>query len=295
MAAFATARCENSSNDKLKRTNQAIKKAYGLTDAVAKALKLEGNRRLEAEMEIGKQIGIVSDKTGKLLVQQSKFEQALEDYNQQMQDAQSWISSGGSAELQFVDSAGKQTYKNPVEIRAVNGEGSLRFNNHGLGFFSPSGNTRTAIRSDGTINAEEIDTGIVKALNVQSLVVNSSVVARVGGYVMTVGAYNDQASNAQVDTRRGLTVATNNYASVLGSGVLNIWDAYGQHAEIHPSQIDIEDSNGNWMQIDAGSREIIVNGTGGKGYFLKTQDNSPSIQTWVKRHWNGKSSQWDFM
>ena len=212
-----------------------------------------------------------------------------------MQEAQAWIASGGSAVLQFVDASGNQTYKNPVEIRAVNSEGSLRFNNHGLGFFSPNGNTRTAIRSDGKINAEEIDAGIIRSLNAESLVVNGSVVAQVGGYKMTVGAYNDQATNAQVDTSRGLTVATNNYASVLGSGVLNIWDAYNQHAEVHPSQIDIQDSNGNWTQMDAGSKNMTVHGNGEISYFLKTTDNNPSIQAWIKKHWSGKSSQWDFM
>ena len=142
-------------------------------------------------MRIGKEIGIVSDKAGQLEVQQDQFDKALQDYNQQMQEAQSRIAPGGSAVQQFVDASGNQTYKNPVEIRAVNSEGSLRFSNHGLGFFSPNGNTRTVIRSDGKINAEKIDTGVVKALNVQSLVVNISVVTRIGGSTLTVGAINE--------------------------------------------------------------------------------------------------------
>lgn len=286
---------EDKSNEKFERTNRKIKKTYGLTDAIEKALKLEGNQRLEAEMEIAKKIGIVSDRTGNLEVSQKKYEQALQNYSYEMQEAKSWIMSGGSAVLQFIDASGQQTYINPVEIRASNSEGSLVFNNHGLGFFSPYGNTRTAIRSDGTINAEEIDAGVIRALNVQSLVVNSSIVARVGGYEMTVGAYNDQASDHNVDSSRGVTVATQNYTSILGSGVLNIWDAYGQHAEIHPSQIGITDMNDNWMTLDAGSRNITVNGMEGLSYFLKTKDNDPSIQSWVRHHWKGKNSQWDFL
>lgn len=286
---------DNKSNEKFKKTNRAIKKAYGLTDSVAKALKLEGNRRLEAEMLIGKQIGIVSDRTGKLEVDQKRFDQALQDYHAQMEEADAWISSGGSAELQFIDANGNQTYKNPIKIVAKNSEGSLIFNNHGLAFYSPNGNVRTAIRSDGVINAEEIGTGIVKALNVQSLVVNSSLVAKVGGYEMTVGAYNSLASNQGVDTSRGVSVATQNYTSILGSGVLNIWDSSGQHVDIHPSQISVLDKNGNWITIDGGNRTIIANGSAGKSYFLKTQDNDPSIKKWVRHHWNGKSSEWDFL
>ena len=53
--------------------------------------------------------------------------------------------------------------------------------------------------------------------------------------------------------------------------------------------------NDNWMTLDAGTRNITVNGMEGLSYFLKTKDNDPSIQNWVKRHWTGKSSQWDFM
>ena len=281
---------ENSSNGKFKRTNQAIKKAYGLTDAVAKALKLEGNQRLEAEMEIGKQIGIVSDKTGQLMVQQEKFDQALQDYSQQMEEAQSWISSGGSAVLQFVDASGNQTYKNPVEIRAVNGEGSLRFNNHGLGFFSPNGNARTAIRSDGKINAEEIDAGIIRALNVKSLVVNSSLVTSVGGTTLSVGALNDAlppSISSAITGTHGMVVANGNDGVVVNSkGIWMIRDGAinGRVSSYGGSMISGLAFDGNGHIYDGG------------GGFLKTADFGVySIQQWVRNHWLGKSSQWDFM
>ena len=279
---------DSKSNERFKKTSQSIKKAYGLTDSVAKALKLEGKQRLEAEMRIGKEIGILSDKTGQLEVQQDQFDKALQDYNQQMQDAQAWIASGGSAILQFVDSSGNQTYKNPVEIRAVNSEGSLRFNNHGLGFFSPSGNTRTAIRSDGKINAEEIDTGVVKALNVQSLVVNSSVVTRVGGTTLTVGAINDTlppSVSGAITGNYGFVVTNGDDAVITNSK--GIWLARGGGVNGRVSSDGVSMISG----LSFYNGHIYDD----NGMFLKNADGIASIQEWIRRHWSGKSSQWDFM
>lgn len=233
----------------------------------------------------------MSDKTGKLMVQQEKFDQALQDYNQQMQEAQSWIASGGSAVLQFVDASGNQTYKNPTEIRAVSPDGSfLRFNNHGLGFFSPSGNTRTAIRSDGKINAEEIDAGIIRALNVESLIVKSSLVTSVGGTTLSVGALNDAlppSVSSAITGTHGMVVANGNDGVVVNSkGIWMIRDGVinGRVSSYGGSVISGLHFDGNGHIRDYG------------GGFLKTADFGVySIQQWVRNHWLGKSSQWDFM
>ena len=212
----------------------------------------------------------------------------LSHHYQQMQDAQAWIASGGSAILQFVDASGNQTYKNPVEIRAVNSEGSLRFNNHGLGFFSPSGNTRTAIRSDGKINAEEIDTGVVKALNVQSLVVNSSVVTRVGGTTLTVGAINDTlppSVSGAITGNYGFVVTNGDDAVITNSK--GIWLARGGGVNGRVSSDGVSMISG----LSFYNGHIYDD----NGMFLKNADGIASIQEWIRRHWSGKSGQWDFM
>lgn len=281
---------EDKSNEKFERTNQKIKKAYGLTDSVAKALKLEGQQRLEAELEIGKKIGIVSDRTGKLEVQADKFDQALQQYNAEMQEAKAVIESGGSAILQFIDSSGNQSYDNPVEIRAVNSEGYLRFNNHGLGFFSPNGNIRTAIRYDGKINAEEIDAGIIRSLNAENLVVNGSLVTHVGGTTLTVGAINDglpSSISSAITGAYGVVVTNGSDAVVINSK--GLWLARDGTVNGRVSSEGTSLISG--LSFDGNGHIYDINGG-----FLKTHDYGVySIQQWVKLHWNGKSAYWNFM
>lgn len=67
----------------------------GLTDQIKKALSLQGDDRLEADKEIANRLGLLSTKTGNLVVDQKKFEQSLQGYVGSMEDAKAWIESGG--------------------------------------------------------------------------------------------------------------------------------------------------------------------------------------------------------
>ncbi|WP_158593057.1 phage tail spike protein [Lactobacillus sp. ESL0230] len=280
---------ESKSNEKFSRTNGQIKRAYGLTDAVAKALKLEGNARKEAEMEIGKSIRLIDEKTGNLMVEQQKFDKALQDYHEQMEETKSWIESGGTAVLQFIDANGNQTYKDPVEIRAVNSEGSLIFNNHGLGFFGPNGETRSAIDSRGWVNAQYINAGTIQSLNAESLLVNGALKTVVGGTTLTVGTINDalpSSISSIISGTHGVVVANGSDAVVINSK--NIWM--------------IRDGVLN-TKLSSSSDGSLINGLNlsrghiydGNGTFLKNADGYSSIQDWVARHWVGGKKGFDFL
>lgn len=282
---------EDKTNEKFKQTKSRIKKVHDLTSEVADALKLEGNQRLEAEMKIGKEIGIVSDRTGKLEVQADQFDKALQEYDQQMQETQAWISSGGSAVLQFVDAYGNQTYKNPVEIRAVDPDGSyLRFNDHGLMYVDGAGYTKTAIDSRGWINAQYINAGIIESLNAKNLVVNGSLVTHVGGTTLTVGAINDglpSSISSSITGAYGVVVTNGSDAVVINSK--GLWLARDGTVNGRVSSEGISLISG--LGFDGNGHISDANGG-----FLKTHDYGVySIQQWVKLHWNGKSSDWNFM
>lgn len=211
----------------------------------------------------------------------------LSHHYQQMQDAQAWIASGGSAILQFVDSSGNQTYKNPVEIRAVNSEGFLRFNNHGLGFYSPRGNTRSSIDSRGYINAEYINAGVIQSLNAKDLVVNGSLVSHIGDTTLTVGTINDalpSSVSGLITGTHGVVVANGSDAVVINSK--GIWLARDGGVNGRVSSYDAYIAG-----LSFNNGHIYDN----NGMFLKNADGIASIQDWVRRHWNGKSSQWDFL
>lgn len=238
-------------------------------------------------MRIGKEIGIVSDKTGQLEVKQDHFDKALQDYHEQMQEAKSVIESGGSAVLQFIDASGNQTYKDPVEIVAKNNEGSLIFNNHGLGFFSPNGETRTAIRYDGWVDAEYINAGVIQSLNAKNLVVNGSLVSHIGDTTLTVGAINDalpSGVSGLITGTHGVVVANGNDAVVINSK--GIWLARDGGVNGRVSSYDAQIAG-----LSFNNGHIYDN----NGMFLKNADGIASIQTWVNLHWRGKSSQWDFL
>ena len=208
-----------------------------------------------------------------------------------MQETQAWISSGGSAVLQFVDAYGNQTYKNPVEIRAVDPDGSyLRFNDHGLMYVDGAGYTKTAIDSRGWINAQYINAGIIESLNAKNLVVNGSLVTHVGGTTLTVGAINDglpSSISSTITGAYGVVVTNGSDAVVINSK--GLWLARDGTVNGRVSSEGISLISG--LGFDGNGHISDANGG-----FLKTHDYGVySIQQWVKLHWNGKSSDWNFM
>lgn len=66
-----------------------------LQEQIKKAFTLQGDDRLEADKEIANRLGLLSTKTGNLVVDQKKFEQSLQGYVGSMQEAKSVIESGG--------------------------------------------------------------------------------------------------------------------------------------------------------------------------------------------------------
>ena len=66
-----------------------------LQEQIEKAFTLQGDDRLEADKEIANRLGLLSTKTGNLVVDQKKFEQSLQGYVGSMEDARSWIEQGG--------------------------------------------------------------------------------------------------------------------------------------------------------------------------------------------------------
>lgn len=284
----------NKSATKLHQQSKSqIDHTMDLTAQVHNALQLEGSDRKAAEMKIAKDLGIVSNKTQTLEVTQKAFDQSLQTYDQNQQEIKSWVESGGSQVLQFLDASGKQTYVNPTTIRARTDNGGwMLFNSDGLIYEDGAGTLKTGIDSQGMIHAENINAGEIYSLHANDLVVNGSLIAQVGGYEITVGAYNDQA-NAYLggtDTSRGISVGTQNFSCVIGSGSIKMGGSSGQLADYQPSAIELDAANGNSIFINATYKEISTN----TSTFLKTTDTDPSIQNWVKRHWNGPSKDWDF-
>lgn len=66
-----------------------------LQEQIEKAFTLQGDDRLEADKEIANRLGLLSTKTGNLVVDQKKFEQSLQGYVGSMEDSKSWIEQGG--------------------------------------------------------------------------------------------------------------------------------------------------------------------------------------------------------
>lgn len=66
-----------------------------LQEQIEKAFTLQGDDRLEADKEIANRLGLLSTKTGNLVVDQKKFEQSLQGYVGSMEDAKAVIESGG--------------------------------------------------------------------------------------------------------------------------------------------------------------------------------------------------------
>ena len=120
--------------------------------------------------------------------------------------------------------------------------------------------------------------------------VNGSLVTKVGGTTLTVGAINDglpSSISSTITGAYGVVVTNGSDAVVINSK--GLWLARdgtvnGRVSSEGTSLISGLSFDGNGHILDA------------NGGFLKTKDlGIYSIQAWVRRHWNGKSSQWDFM
>ena len=142
---------------------------------------------------------------------------------------QSWIESGGSTVLQFVDATGTQTYKNPTEIRAMNSDGSyMRFNSQGLEYVNPYGYADSAIDSRGNIIASHLTADTIRALTVDAFQINGALYCKTPDGSMAV--YVGTASPGQLFPQNGghaIWVKSDNYISMMSSGQFEVSD--GSH------------------------------------------------------------------
>lgn len=233
----------SNTNSKFGRANNKIDAQRDLVTSIHKALKQEGSDRLSAEKNIAKQIGIVTDDFNGLKGRVNEFDQNLININHQFNDVQSWIESGGSAALQFVDAAGTQTYKNPVEIRALNNDGSyMRFNSNGLEYVNSSGYADAAIDSRGNVIASHLTADTIQALNVRAFQLEGALYSKTANGSMAVYVGTD--SPGQLYPQNGghaIWVKSDNYISMLSSGQVEISD--GSHVtSIGPNTGTIGDS-----------------------------------------------------
>lgn len=219
----------SNANSKFGRANHKIKAQNDLVTAIHKALKEEGSDRLAAEKNIAKQIGVINDDFDGLKGRVNEFDQDLVSINGQFDDVQSWIESGGSTVLQFVDATGTQTYKNPTEIRAMNSDGSyMRFNSQGLEYVNPYGYADSAIDSRGNIIASHLTADTIRALTVDAFQINGALYCKTPDGSMAV--YVGTASPGQLFPQNGghaIWVKSDNYISMMSSGQIAVSD--GSH------------------------------------------------------------------
>ena len=219
----------SNANAKFGRTTNRINAEHDLVTDIHKALKQEGADRLSAEKNIAKQIGVINDDFDGLKGRVDEFDQDLVTINGQFQDVQSWIESGGSAVLQFVDAAGTQTYKNPTEIRAMNEDGSyMRFNSLGLEYVNPYGYADAAIDSRGNIIASHLTADTIKALNVDAFQLNGALYCKTPDGSMAVYVGTDSPGPLYPEYGgHAIWVKSDNYNSMLSSGQLIIANGDG--------------------------------------------------------------------
>ena len=214
-----------------KMSESKIKNAVDLTTRVHNILKLEGHQLKEAEAKLGEELGVVGltlDKHSKDIQgveeTQEQFHQSLVDFNNEMEAGAAVINSGGSSALQFVDANGRQTYDHPVEIRTnVTSDGYLRFNDHGLGYFTPWGGLKAAIRYDGTIDADYIKGGTIDAVTINAMQLSGNLVTSTPGESMEV--HIGTASPGPLNPEQGghaIYVTSYNYNSMLSSGKIAV-------------------------------------------------------------------------
>lgn len=218
----------DNANSKFGRANHKIDANADLVAQIHHALKQEGSDRLAAENKIAKEIGIVTDDFNGLKGRTDEFDKDLVDINNQFNDVQDWIESGGSAVLQFWDKPNnKQTYKNPTEIRALNADGTyMVFNSNGLGYFDGSGYVQAAITSTGKIVASQLTTDEIDSLKVKSFLLEGALHTYTSNGSMEVFIGTDPPSNRLTPENGGhaIWVTSSNYLSMLSSGQIAIND-----------------------------------------------------------------------
>lgn len=216
----------DNANSKFGQATHRIDANMDLVTQVHKALKQEGADRLAAETNITKDIGIVRGGFNGLKGRVDEFDKDLVDINHQFDDVQNWIESGGSTVLQFVDTAtGKQTYKNPTEIRALNTDGSyMRFNSNGLEFVDTAGYATAAIDSRGNVIASRLTADEIEALHVKSFLLEGALHTSTDNGTMEVFIGTDAPSNNLTPENSGhaIWVKSENFESMLSSGKIAI-------------------------------------------------------------------------
>lgn len=233
----------SNANAKFGRANNKLDAQKDLITSIHKALKKEGADRLSAEKNIAKEIGVITEDFNGLKGRADEFDQDLISINHQFNDVQSWIESGGSAVLQFVDASGTQSYKNPVEIRALNNDGSyMRFNSNGLEYVNSSGYADAAIDSRGNVIASHLTADTVEALNVKAFQLEGALYSKTpdGSMAVYVGT-NSPGQLFPTNGGHAIWVKSDNYISMLSSGQVEISD--GSHVtSIGPNSGKIGDS-----------------------------------------------------
>lgn len=219
----------SNANAKFGRASNKFQAQDDLITSIHRALKQEGADRLSAEKNIAKQIGVITEDFNGLKGRVDEFDKDLGNINSKFNDVQSWIESGGSAVLQFVDAAGTQTYKNPVEIRALNNDGSyMRFNSNGLEYVNSSGYADAAIDSRGNVIASHLTADTIEALNVKAFQLEGALYSKTEDGSMAV--YVGTNSPGQLYPQNGghaIWVKSDNYISMLSSGQVEVSD--GSH------------------------------------------------------------------
>lgn len=217
-----------------KQTNALAKKVRSNTahsqhlfTEMADAVKQEGSARLAAETKIAKQVGLVDDKTNKLIVSYKNLDSHITTINNQVQNISAEILNGGTQELQFLDASGQQNFLHPTQIRAVNPDGTyLDFNSEGLGFFDSNSNKiRSAITANGQIAAESIIAGTVTALTLDACLIKGNLVTVNNGIAVSIGTDKPTQFGAVSEPANGgsgIWLDSPNYHNMLSSGRMHI-------------------------------------------------------------------------
>ncbi|WP_333603649.1 phage tail spike protein [Lactobacillus acetotolerans] len=146
---------ETDIDSKVSSTGKAISDTeMGLHDEIHAAVTKTGADMdaavLDLQQKLEMQAG-VNEKDNATTLQTLK--DALVKYDQNIQDISDWISSGSSGGV----ITAYPDWKEPTELRAASDSGGyMKFNSHGLGYYSDSGLVRSAIDSEGRIAAENI-------------------------------------------------------------------------------------------------------------------------------------------
>lgn len=264
---------DEKNNELRKSTAESFKHTGHLFQDMRNALSKEGSDRAAAEKDIAKQVGLVDEKTGKLEITQKQLDDRIVSINQDVTNIRNDILSGGTAELQFVDSSGNTNFLHPTEIRAVNEDGSyLVFNSHGLGFFdSAQGAIRSAITYDGQIAAERISSGTVSTLNVETGTIHGALI---------VGENTGMQINVGTDKP-----AASPLSPTYGGNVIWI-DSTNYHGMISSGRAVFQEGDGNGDRWEYGTNGIRHNGNSFT-YVVKDAlgfSTSESAETQVK-HW----------